>query len=64
VHTLDVGGSLKITHRKGRGDLWDKMYILVEGTGGGEGEIQWGRGFNPSKLDIECVLLIPAGAWK
>jgi len=64
VHTLDISGSLEIIHGEGRGDLWDNIYMLVEGTGGGEGEIRRGRGFDPQKLDIECVLLIPAGAWK
>jgi hypothetical protein len=64
VYALDISGGLEITHGEGGGDLWDNIYILVEGTGGGEGKIQRRRGFDPQKPDIECVVSILAGAWK
>ena len=32
LRTLNIGRSLEITCSEGGGDLWDEIYILVEGV--------------------------------
>jgi hypothetical protein len=61
VRTLNIGRGMEITCGEGGGDLWDEIYILVEGAGGEGGEIRRGRGFDSQKPDIECMHSIPAG---